>query len=95
MVYARDGALRYAYRPDGFPWIRLKPGDAIGEAPAPSNADDQVTGMDGVDAESWLERGRGFNLYAQTLMQAGGYATILLLAEPRTREDDDLPRFRK
>ncbi len=93
VVFAKDGALRYAHRAECFPAIRLKTGDPLRDAPTPSASGDRVTGMDDVNAESWLTHGRNVALYAQTLQQSGGHATILLLAEPRERDEPDLPRF--
>lgn len=95
VVFAKDGRVRYAHRPDNFPSLRINRGDPLGEAPAPSSSKDRITGMDEIDAESWLWRGSDYALYAQTMRQADQRATILLLAEPRVREDEDLPRFRR
>lgn len=95
IVFAEGGAVRYAHRAEDFPWIKLNSGDPLGDAPTPPPSDDRVTGMNEVAVESWLENGRDFALYAQTLRQTGGLATILLLAEPRVREDEDIPRFRR
>ena len=55
---------------------------------------DNVSSMDQVDAESWLDDGDGRRLFAQTLRQAEGHAATLLICESDDRHEVDLPRFR-
>ena len=95
VAFSKDGRLRYLHRKDGFPWIRLEKSDPIGETPSPPRDGERITSMDEVDAETWIDNGVGHRLFAQTLSQAGGFATTLLLCELREDPDDmDLPRFR-
>ena len=94
VVFSRDGRVRYSHRPDNFPWILPKPGEPLGETGGPPTTGDRINSLDEVNAESWLQRGRDWSLYAQTLFQHGGYAATLLVAEPREQDEPDEPRFR-
>ncbi len=94
MAFSRNGRIRYTHRQDRFPWIQLVTDDDIGETPGAAVTGDPVTSLDEVDAESWLQHSADWQLFAQTLFQSDGYAAIMLLAERRTDEDPDEPRFR-
>lgn len=95
VAFAREGRLRYSVRSESFPWIRLEPGDPIGETPLDTLRGERFTSMHEVDAESWLGARGGHLLYAQTLIQRDGFTATLLIREPPDDEgEEDGPRFR-
>lgn len=96
-VFSQNGRIDFIEKSDGFPatgpWI----GDAIGQTPAPPRDGTDLTGLDEVEPQSWLRHPDGHQVFAQTLYQQDGFATTMLLAEPRTRASDEWepPTFRR
>lgn len=81
------------------PWIKRDMADRdiedpIGETPGTAASGKRISSLDEVDAESWLQNGDDWMLFAQTLFQRDGCAATLLLAERRDDEGPDEPRFR-
>ena len=88
-MFTLNGRIRYIEKPDGFPGTRPWSGDAVGQVPGPPRDGTDLTGLDEVDAESWLRHPGHHQLFAQTLYQQDGYATTLLVTEPATVASDD------
>lgn len=87
LVVIRDGRIEQAYRPDDFPWITPRIGEAV---PGDSLANDhqllprQTTPMEECEPGTWLgpRAAREVEVLSeQVLAQTDGWSTILLHAE--------------
>ena len=81
-VFSLNGRIRYIVKTEEFPSTGPWRGDPVGEVPRRPLDGAELTGLDEVDAQSWLSYPGRHQLFAQTLLQQDGYATTLLLAEP-------------
>ena len=88
-VFSLNGRVRYIEKPDGFPMTGPWSGSGLGQIPSQPRDGTDLTGLDEVDAESWLRQPDRYQLFAQTLYQQHGYATTLLVTEPATVASDD------
>ncbi len=81
VVFSKDDRVRYVEKSDRFPVTTVWTGDRLtGMLPHRRSAD-PLTSLDPADAELWLKRPVGLELFAQTLYQDGGYAATMLVAE--------------
>ena len=81
VVFSKDDRVRYVEKSDRFPVTTVWTGDRlVGMLPHRRSAD-PLTSLDPADAELWLKRPVGLELFAQTLYQDGGYAATMLVAE--------------
>ncbi|MEC5293044.1 ImmA/IrrE family metallo-endopeptidase [Aurantimonas sp. C2-6-R+9] len=88
IVFSKDGAISYFDRGEGFPWLAVDRGDALPGLPKRSSLSESLLPMNEADADDWLSYSSRTQLYAQTLLQSGGHAMTLLLAERDGGEDD-------
>ena len=86
-IILNRGLIDRIYRPEGFPWIEPRRGQAV---PQDSVASDhrlhpgQVSEMQECDPETWLGEysARGVEVLSEQLLaQQNGWATVLLHAE--------------
>lgn len=87
LLIVKDGRLVQAHRPDDFPWISPRIGEAV---PTDSNANEhsllpgQASQLEECEPETWLGSGAARKvelLSEQVLAQSDGWAMILLHAE--------------
>lgn len=96
VVVVKDGIIDRIYRNSAcFPWLCVRRGQAapgFSRYQIPAAPSDQPTTLIEARAELWLQSDWGQRLpglYEQVLFQQGGYALILLWAEPEQNEGDD------
>lgn len=81
-VFSLNGRIRYIVKSEGFPSTGPWRGHPVGGVPGRPRDGDEMTGLDEVDARSWLTYPGRHQLFAQVLYQQAGHATTLLVAEP-------------
>lgn len=87
VVMLHDGRIERFYRPDDFPWIEPRWGDAVPEDSVASDhrlAPGGTSEMEECEPETWLGSSSARKvevLSEQVLVQRDGYATVLLHAE--------------
>ncbi len=87
VVIVRKGRIERIYRPDEFPWIEPRWGDAVPDDSLASDhrlAPGMISEMEECEPETWLSFSGARKVEAlseQLLAQQGGYATVLLHAE--------------
>ena len=74
------------------PYLTVWTNDDAPALPPQPRGGPELTTLDEVSPEFWLARPDGVTLFAQTLYQAEGYATTLLLAEWETGAGDNNDR---
>lgn len=97
VVFSRDGSIRYVEKGDDFPKTSVWTGDLTPRDRSPP-VGASLTGLDEADAAAWLAWPVRYTLFAQTLVQEGGFATTLLVAERHENPDAapwDPPRFHR
>jgi hypothetical protein len=83
----RVGEIDRVYRSEAFPWIEPRPGEGVPEDSIAHDNDlnpGQISEMEECDPETWLGEfaARKVDILSeQMLVQAGGWATVLLHAE--------------
>ena len=77
VLFAKNGLLRYADLTSGFPRLCVQYGQPVPVLPPISGARN-LSPIDEVDADDWVQRADGSRLWAQILRQQDGFATILL-----------------
>ena len=92
VAFTANGRIRYVERGNGFPHLTVWKSDDVPALPPEPGYGAELTILDEVSAALWLSRPDGVTLFAQTLYQAEGYATTLLLAERETGAGDDNDR---
>jgi hypothetical protein len=88
IVFSKEGIVSYFDKGNDFPWLAVDRGNALPGMLSPSKASESLLPMDEADAEAWLRYPSGTALYSQTLVQFGGHAITLLLAEGKDGEDN-------
>ena len=94
-AFSVNGRIRYVEKGSHFPHLVVWTGDKAPALPLRPRAGSDLSTLDEVSPGLWLCRPDGVSLFAQTLFQAQGYATTLLLAEWESGEgndDDQAPR---
>lgn len=80
VVFSQNGIIRYVNRGKDFPSTSVWTGNPLPGSPARQNRT-TLTSLDEVDAAAWLASPGRSSLCAQTLVQQGGFAITLLVAE--------------
>ena len=80
VVFARSGVVLYGSRHEGFPFVKLQPGDPLPRLPG-QLGNEPISDHVEVDAEDWLAWNRGKGLVAQRLRQQGDRETVLIAFE--------------
>ena len=92
VAFTANGRVRYVERGNGLPHLTVWKSDDGPALPPEPRDGSELTTLDEVSAPLWLSRPDGVTLFAQTLYQAAGYATTLLLGERKTGAGDDNDR---
>ena len=87
VVFSAGDRVRYVEKGEGFPGTAIWANDTLPPLPPRPRDGSDLTALDEVSPGSWLSRTDHVALFAQTLYQAEGYATTLLLVE-RDRNDN-------
>ncbi len=77
MVFARNGACRWVYRPDAFPWIPFDKGDSLPQLPGPTSGRPTSEVVE-ADKGDWLQGTPTGELGLQVLWQRDGYQIVML-----------------
>lgn len=79
VIFSRDGKMIGYACGEGFPFIVPRVGRRMPDPARP--AEGRMSDWDGVDAEEWVARTQGVELFGQTLGQSDGHAMTLLSLE--------------
>lgn len=96
VIVAREGRVLRGYRRDGlFPWIAVAPGQPVpaGSAGSDSLPEGSASAIETCEPELWLglrDAGKVAAMTEQVLWQRSGFALILLNAEMRDEDDDEI-----
>ncbi|MGB0682758.1 MAG: ImmA/IrrE family metallo-endopeptidase [Magnetovibrionaceae bacterium] len=92
VVFSRNGVIRYPFRHDDFPWVKVTPGDPMPQG-ASARTDiltGSVTDWEEAELGVWCSRKEPRQVITQTLAQQNGFRmTLLALADDEELEEED------